>query len=102
MIEYKLDIPSLTEDGIQMEDSFYDVKELNSSSMIDLSIIIKMLILLIDSFDRRVIILGIVDIQNDCMMCKWIVFVDNDLYPRFKRMIHEIDLIQYQQTQSIH
>ena len=78
MIEYKLDIPSLTEDGIQMEDSFYDVKELNSSSMIDLSIIIKMLILLIDSFDRRVIILGIVDIQNDCMMCKWIVFVDNE------------------------
>ena len=71
MIEYKLDIPSLTEDGIQMEDSFYDVKELNSSSMIDLSIII-------DSFDRRVIILGIVDIQNDCMMCKWIVFVDNE------------------------
>ena len=78
MIEYKLDIPSLTEDGIQMEDSFYDVKELNSSSMIDLSIIIKMLILLIDSFDRRVIILGIVDIQNDCMMCKWIVFVANE------------------------
>ena len=54
MIEFELDIPLLTEDGIQMEDSFYDVKELNSSSMIDLSIIIKMLILLINSYDKRV------------------------------------------------
>ena len=78
-IKFELDIPSLTEHGIQMDDlPFWYVKELNSSSMIDLSIIIKMLILLIDSFDRRVIILGIVDIQNDCMMCKWIVFVENE------------------------
>ncbi len=75
MIEYKLDIPSLTEDGIQMEDSFYDVKELNSSSMIDLSIIIKMLILLIDSFDRRVALY-----QRSIALYtnKLIVFVDNE------------------------
>ena len=75
MIEYKLDIPSLTEDGIQMEDSFYDVKELNSSSMIDLSIIIKMLILLIYSFDRRVALY-----QRSIALYtnKLIVFVDNE------------------------
>ena len=75
MIEYELDIPSLTEDGIQMEDSFYDVKELNSSSMIDLSIIIKMLILLIDSFDRRVALY-----QRSIALYtnKLIVFVDNE------------------------
>ena len=52
-IKFELDIPSLTEHGIQMDDlPFWYVKELNSSSMIDLSIIIKMLILLIDSYDR--------------------------------------------------
>ena len=36
MIESELDIPSLTDDGIQMNgDSFIGVKELHSSSMID-------------------------------------------------------------------
>ena len=35
-IEFELDIPSLTEDGIKMtDDAFSKVKELNSSSMID-------------------------------------------------------------------
>ena len=54
MIEFELDIPLLTEDGIQMEYSFSRVKELDSSSMIDELILIEMLILLIDSFDKGV------------------------------------------------
>ena len=33
MIEFELDIPSFTEDGIQMNNSFCEVKELTSSSM---------------------------------------------------------------------
>ena len=32
---FELDIPSLTEDGIQMKGSFREVNDLNSSSMID-------------------------------------------------------------------
>ena len=54
MIEFELDIPLLTEDGIQMEYSFSRVKELDSSSMIDELILIEMLILLINSFDKIV------------------------------------------------
>ena len=54
MIEFELDIPLLTEDGIQMEYSFSRVKELDSSSMIDELIMIEMLILLINSYDKRV------------------------------------------------
>ncbi len=54
MIEFELDIPLLTEDGIQMEYSFSRVKELDSSSMIDELILIEMLILLINSYDKRV------------------------------------------------
>ena len=75
-IKFELDIPSLTEHGIQMDDlPFWYVKELNSSSMIDLSIIIKMLILLIDSFDRRVALY-----QRSIALYtnKLIVFVDNE------------------------
>ena len=54
MIESELDIPSLTENGIQMGHTvFYKVKELNSSSMFAWLIIFEMLILLIDSFDRK-------------------------------------------------
>ena len=45
MIEFELDIPLLTEDGIQMEYSFSRVNEL---------ILIEMLILLINSYDKRV------------------------------------------------
>ena len=55
MTEFELDIPSLTEDGIQITcEAFRRVKELNTSSMIDELIMIEMLILLIDSFNRRV------------------------------------------------
>ena len=56
MIEFELDIPSLTTEGIQMRDhnTFSKVNELHSSSMIDRLIMNEMLILLIDSFDRRI------------------------------------------------
>ena len=54
-IVFEIDIPSLTRKGIQMrKNSFSNVKELTSSSMIDELIMIEMLILLIDSFNRRV------------------------------------------------
>ena len=58
MIEFELDIPSLSEEGIEMEyykDKLFEgVRELHSSSMIDWLIMNEMLILLIDSFDRRI------------------------------------------------
>ena len=58
MIEFELDIPSLSEEGIEMEyygdKPFEGVRELHSSSMIDWLIMNEMLILLIDSFNRRV------------------------------------------------
>ena len=54
MIESELDIPSLTENGIQMGHTvFCKVKELNSASMFAWLIIFEMLSLLIDSFDRK-------------------------------------------------
>ena len=54
MIVFELDIPSLTSNGIQMNGrTFSKVKELTSSSMIDELIMIEMLILWIDLFDRR-------------------------------------------------
>ena len=57
MIEFELDIPSLTLDEIQMDScAFENVDELDSSSMIDWLIMIEMLIVLIGSFDRRVVI----------------------------------------------
>ena len=53
MIEFELDIPLLTEDGIRIcKNTFYNVKKLSSSSTIDLLIMIEMLILLINSFDE--------------------------------------------------
>ena len=58
MIEFELDIPLLTEDGIQLRKEyiipFNNVKKLSSSSTIDLLIMIEMLILLINSFDKIV------------------------------------------------
>jgi len=54
MIEFELDIPLLTEDGIMMDYSFSEVRELVCSSMIDELILIEMLILLINSYDKRV------------------------------------------------
>ena len=58
MIEFELDIPSLSEEGIEMkyygDKPFEGVRELHSSSMIDWLLMNEMLILLIDSFNRRV------------------------------------------------
>ncbi len=54
MIVSEIDIPSLTDEGIQLNSAFNDVQELNSSSMIDWLIMIEMLILLIDSFESIV------------------------------------------------
>ena len=56
MIEFELDIPSLTLDEIQIDScAFENVDELDSSSMIDWLIMIEMLIVLIGSFDRIVV-----------------------------------------------
>ena len=53
MIVFELDIPSLTSNGIQIGHSlFSNVIELNSSSMLAFLIMIEMLILLINSFDK--------------------------------------------------
>ena len=56
MIEYELDIPSLTEHGILLGGAFWKVRELTSSSKIEWLIMIEMLILLIDSFEERFIV----------------------------------------------
>ena len=56
IIEFDLDIPSLTEEGIHMGSAFGEVRELVCSSMIDELLIIEMLILLIDSFDRDFVV----------------------------------------------
>ena len=50
MIVFELDIPSLTDEGIQIQYAFIKVRELTCSSMIDGLIMIKMLTLLVDSF----------------------------------------------------
>ncbi len=52
MLEYELDIPSLTDEGIQLNESFINVIELNSLSKFDKLIMIKMLILLQNTYDR--------------------------------------------------
>ena len=55
LLVFELDIPSLTQQAIQMRYySFEEVKELISSSMINCLILIEMLILLIDAFDEEV------------------------------------------------
>ena len=57
MIEFELDMQALKEHGIKMDYyAFKDVKELVCSSMIACFLMIEMLTLLIDSFERRVII----------------------------------------------
>ena len=57
IIEFDLDIPSLTEEGIQLNPlSFGEVRELVCSGMIDELLMIEMLILLIDSFDRDFVV----------------------------------------------
>ena len=54
MIEFELDIPSLTDEGIQIDDdSFKRVRVISSSSMGDWLIMTKILILLIDSFVKE-------------------------------------------------
>ena len=57
MVEFELDIPSLSEEGIEMEyrdKPFEEVRELHSSSMIDWLLMNEMLIVLIDSFGSKV------------------------------------------------
>ena len=56
MIVFNLDIPSLTKDKIQLIGTFDKTRNYDISSMIDGLIMIEMLTLLIDSFERRVII----------------------------------------------
>ena len=56
MIEFELDIPLLTEDGIMMDYSFSEVRELVCSSMIDELILIEMLILL-NTTSLRIIVM---------------------------------------------
>ena len=75
LIEFELDIPSLTQQAIQMgSDSFERVKVLQTLSMIEGMIMTEMLILLIDSFDRRVVICSVlmsttsVQRQNDLIV----------------------------------
>ena len=56
MVAFDIDIMLLTEEGIQLRKEyiipFNNVKKLSSSSTIDLLIMIEMLILLINSFDK--------------------------------------------------
>ena len=81
MIESELDIPSLTDDGIQMgENALGLVNELTSSSMIEYMIMNEMLILLIDSFNRRVFIFRTIVISKVIILypTELIVFVDNE------------------------
>ena len=58
MIECELDVQALTEEGIQIRDteSFCNVRRMNSRSMIDWLIIIKMLMLLRTTFDTRAVV----------------------------------------------
>ena len=84
-IVFEIDIPSLTRKGIQMrKNSFSNVKELTSSSMIDELIMIEMLILWIDLFDRRANIYRVysiltngVNILMNCVLFKWIRFISS-------------------------
>ena len=55
MIEFELDIPSLSEEGIEMRyEGFQNVNVLTSASMIGLLLMNEMLIVLIDSFGSKV------------------------------------------------
>ncbi len=64
MIVYELDISALTKEGIQMDEyAFENVDELDSSSIIDWLIMIEMLILLVNSFDRIANVLKNSDIK---------------------------------------
>ena len=55
MIVFELDIPSLSEEGIEMRyEGFQNVNVLTSASMIGLLLMIEMLIVLIDSFESGV------------------------------------------------
>lgn len=54
MTVFDLDIPKLTEEGIQMRcDPFTNVSKLYCSSMVECLLIMKMLMLLISSFKIR-------------------------------------------------
>ena len=58
MVVFELDIPALTEDGIQLGYTFCDVMELSSLSMIDELMMIEMLMLLKTTFDISVILVS--------------------------------------------
>ena len=55
MIEFELDIPSLTTEGIQMNKSFEKIKDINYSSMLARLILIEMPTLFIISFDEIIV-----------------------------------------------
>ena len=55
MTEFELDIPSLTEHGIQMNKSFEKIKDINYSSMLARLILIEMPTLFIISFDEIIV-----------------------------------------------
>ncbi len=54
-MEFELDIPSLTEHGIQMNKSFEKIKDINYSSMLARLILIEMPTLFIISFDEIIV-----------------------------------------------
>ena len=83
MIEFELDIPSLTDEGIQISYAFHGMKEFICSSMIDGLIMIEMLILLINSFDKIVnIFRAVVDnkVIVSCSMDSLCLFECSCLY----------------------
>ena len=55
IMEFELDIPSLTEHGIQMNKSFEKIKDINYSSMLARLILIEMPTLFIISFDEIIV-----------------------------------------------
>ena len=63
IIVFELDIPLLTQEGIQMKDAFRRMRKLNSLSMISWLIMIEMLIHLINSYDwgARVTVVTYID-----------------------------------------
>ena len=56
VIVFDVDISSLTQNGIQISNAFWNAKELNSSSMVNKLVMIEMLILLVGSFDDKLVV----------------------------------------------
>ena len=90
MIEFELDIPSLTDEGIQLKRydewiPYMNVRVLHSSSMIDWLIMIKMLTPLIDSFERRVIICEIREVL------KCLLVINTMIVKHYKHYLDALD-----------